>query len=387
MKPSEYINCQKITKITNTMATNNNKKLYFTAGPAKIPREVMETVQRDLLNYNGLDIGVMEMSHRSKEFEAIITEAETNLRKLMNIPESYAVLFMHGGAKSQFDSAPMNLCPELNKHIADYVINGSWSKMAAKEAEKYVQVIRENLKSDKYIRQPTRDELLKVDNLHDVVYRYYCDNETIEGVEFNYVPECSSIPLVCDMTSNFLSRPVDVSKFGLIFAGAQKNCGVAGLTMVIVRKDLVGKQMNITPTIQNYKVMQDHRSLYNTPLTFAIYVANLCFKWMLDRGGLEAMDRNCKEKSGLLYSLIDGSNGFYTSPVDRASRSRMNVVFLLSNRDLESKFLEESKAANLYELKGHRSVGGFRASLYHGVTMEDLGRLVKFMKDFQTKYS
>lgn len=372
-------------------STSDNKKLYFTAGPAKIPAEVMQQVQAELLNFKGLDIGVMEMSHRSKEFEALITEAEANLRKLLDIPDEYAVLFMHGGAKSQFDSVPMNLCPELDKHSTDYIVNGSWSKMAAKEAEKYVKVTRENLKSDKFNRQPTREELLPATD-DSIVYRYYCDNETIEGVEFNYVPEMKAksgknIPLVCDMTSNFLSRPVDVAKFGIIFAGAQKNCGIAGLTMVIVRKDLIGKHMRITPTIQNYKVMHDNRSLYNTPLTFAIYVANLCFKWNLERGGLAAMDQICKKKSGLLYDLIDNSGGFYTCPVEKTSRSRVNVVFLISNKDLEPKFLEESKAAHLYELKGHRSVGGFRASLYHGVTMDNVERLAKFLRDFQAKYS
>lgn len=363
----------------------SNKKIYFTAGPAKIPHEVMLQIQLELLNYNGMDISVLEMSHRSKEFEAINFEAEENLRKLLKVPENYAILFMHGGAKSQFDSAPMNLCPELDKFQLDYIVNGSWSKMAAAEAVKYARVNKQTLKSDRFDRIPTKEELV-VDN--QALFRYYCDNETIQGIEFNYIPESGTdIPLVCDMTSNFLSRPVDVSKFGVIFAGAQKNCGIAGLTIVIVRKDLIGRQMRITPTIQNYKVIHEHRSLYNTPLTFAIYVANLCFKWMLERGGLESMDKHSKEKSGLLYETIENSKGFYTCPVEKESRSRMNVVFLLSNPALDSKFLEESKAANLFDLKGHRSVGGFRASLYHGVTMENTLQLVKFMEDFRKKYS
>lgn len=366
------------------MAANQNKKLYFTAGPAKVPREVMEQVHNELLNYRGMDISVIEMSHRSKEFEAIITEAEHDLRKLLNVPDNYSILFMHGGSKSQFDSAPMNLCHELGKCSLDYIINGSWSEMAATEAGKYAKILKQTLKSDKFNRQPKPEELVE----NEVVYRYYCDNETIQGVEFNYVPESKSnqIPLVCDMTSNFLSRPVDISKFGLIFAGAQKNCGLAGLTFVIVRKDLIGRQMPFTPTMQNYKIMHDSRSLYNTPLTFAIYVADLCFKWMLERGGLEAMDRMCQNKSKILYDLVDNSGGFYTCPVEKCSRSRMNVVFLLANKDLEPKFLEESKAAGLYELKGHRSVGGFRASLYHGVQEDDVRRLAKFMNDFQLKY-
>ena len=218
-----------------------------------------------------------------------------------------------------------------------------------------------------------------------IVYsdRFYSDDETIQGVL--EVPD-NKVPLVCDMTSNFLSRPVDVSKFGCIFAGAQKNCGVAGLTMVIIRKDLIGKHMRITPTIQNYQVMHENRSLYNTPMTFAIYVANLCFKWMLERGGLEAMDKFCRDKSGILYNLIENSGGFYTCPVPVDCRSRTNVVFLIHDKELEPKFLEESKAAGLYELKGHRSVGGCRASLYHGVTIDDVKRLADFMTDFKTRY-
>lgn len=367
------------------MATESDRKLYFTAGPAKIPREVMQQIQAELLNYRGLDIGVLEMSHRSKDFEAIISESERDLRELLKIPDNYSVLFMQGGAKTQFDSVPMNICKELDKGKVDYLVDGSWSKMAANDAEKYAQVTRQSPRSDKFDRQPAKGEL--VDH-SDAAYRYYCDNETIHGIEFNYVPESSgSVPLVCDMTSNFLSRPVDVSKFGVIFAGAQKNCGVAGLTIVIVRNDLIGNHMRITPTIQNYKVMKENRSLYNTPPTFAIYVAGLCFKWMLERGGLEAMDRISKEKSSILYDLIEDSNGFYTSPVARDSRSRMNVIFLLANKDLEAKFLEESKTANLFELKGHRSVGGFRASLYHGISVDDVKRLAKFMDTFRRNNS
>lgn len=364
---------------------SQEKKIYFTAGPAKIPSDVMLQVQRDLLNYNNLDIGVMEMSHRSKEFDLIITEAEKNLRSLLDIPDNYAVLFMHGGAKTQFSSAPMNLLGSAPSKVVDYVVNGSWSKQAADEAEKYATVKRQLLRSDKFNRIPTEKELVSD---QQAVYRYYCDNETIEGTEFTYVPESDpKIPLVCDMTSNFLSRPIDINKFGVIFAGAQKNCGVAGLTIVIVRKDLIGRHMRETSTIQTYQVMQESRSLLNTPLTFNIYVANLCFKWIAERGGLEAMDKLSKEKSGLLYNTIQDSDGFYISPVPENSRSRMNVVFVLSNKSLDSKFLEESKEAGLYELKGHRSVGGFRASLYHGVSLDDTRRLAKFMTEFRIRYS
>ena len=237
-----------------------------------------------------------------------------------------------------------------------------------------------------------RDKVSQVQSEYeDVTYRYYCDNETIEGVEFNYAPEYTTnsakAPLVCDMTSNFLSKPIDVSKYGCIFAGAQKNCGISGLTIVIVRKDLIGKHMRIVPTLQNYQVIDSSKSLHNTPLTFAIYVANLCAIWALERGGLDGMDRASKEKSSLLYDLIDNSQGFYLNNVEKSSRSRMNVVFLLANKDLEAKFLEESKAANLFELKGHRSVGGFRASIYNGITLDNVKRLAAFMESFRRKYS
>lgn len=364
--------------------TTNQKKIYFTAGPAKIPDEVMQQVKAELLDYRGMGISVAEMSHRSKQFEAIIDEAEANLRKLLRIPENYSVLFMHGGAKTQFDSAVMNLCSEPDVHELEYIVNGTWSKMAAKEAEKYSKVTRQVYKFD---RLPEKDELASKEG-NNFTFRYYCDNETIEGVEFNYVPEHGAkVPLVCDMTSNFISRPVDVSKFGVIFAGAQKNCGLAGLCIVIVRNDLLGKQMRFTPTIQNYQVMQKNKSLYNTPLTFPIYVANLCFKWALDKGGLEAIDELSKRKSRILYNLIDNSAGFYTCPVLKESRSRMNVTFLISDKTLDAKFLAEAEQAGLYDLKGHRSVGGFRASIYNAITVDDVERLAKFMGDFQKRYS
>lgn len=366
------------------MASQELKKIYFTAGPAKIPDAVMKQVHAELLNYKGLDISVMELSHRSKDFEAIINETEANLRKLLKIPDNYSVLFLQGGAKTQFDSVPMNICSKLGCCKTDYIVNGTWSKMAADDAAKYTQVERQLLKSDKFDRLPRPEELVAND---DACYRFYCDNETIQGVEYNYVPSNKGQTLVCDMTSNFLSRPVDVSKFGIIFAGAQKNCGVSGLCMVIVRNDLIGNHMPITPTIQNYQVMKNSRSLYNTPLTFAIYVANLCIKWMLDQGGLEVMDSISRQKSRVVYETIDNSKGFYTCPIAEGSRSRMNVTFLLSNDKLNSEFLAQSQKAGLYELKGHRSVGGFRASLYHGVTMDDVQRLVNFMKGFQKDHS
>lgn len=362
----------------------SDQKIYFTAGPAKIPTEVMKQVHEELLDYKGLNISVMEMSHRSAEFVKIRDKAEADLRQLLKIPDNYAVLFMHGGAKTQFDSVPLNLCSTLDKCTLDYVVTGSWSEMASDDAKKYAAIKKQSVliePNGKFNHLPSKDEL---SNFADACYRYYCDNETIHGVEFNYVPESDpDVPLVCDMTSNFLSRPVDVSKYGVIFASCQKNSGISGLTIVIVRDDLIGKNMRVCPKIQNYQVMKTNKSLYNTPPTFAIYIAGLYFEWILKQGGLEAMDKMSKEKSSMVYEEVDGSGGFYACPVAKDSRSRMNVVFTLANSNLDGKFLEESKAAGLHELKGHRSVGGFRASLYHGITLNDVRRLCKFMNDFR----
>lgn len=360
------------------------KKIYFTAGPAKIPAEVMKRVHEELLDYQGLNISIMEMSHRSADFVTIRDKAESDLRKLLSIPDGYSVLFMHGGAKTQFDSVPLNLCPELDKYTLDYVVTGSWSKMAADDAKKYASVQVQSIQGDKFDRLPAPSELVTI---KDARYRYYCDNETIHGVEFDHPPVCGNTPLVCDMTSNFLSRPIDVSKFGVIFASCQKNCGIAGLTIVIIRDDLIGKSMKFCSKIQSYQVAKANKSLYNTPPTFAIYMAGLCFEWILERGGLEAMDKISKEKSNLVYETVDNSGGFYVCPVAKDSRSRMNVVFTLSDSGLDEKFLKESKAAGLYELKGHRSVGGFRASLYHGITLDNVVRLCKFMKEFRQRNS
>lgn len=361
---------------------SNLKKIYFTAGPAPIPDEVKQEIKRDYCNYNGLDIGVGEISHRSATFESILSELETDLRKLMRVPENYSILFMHGGATTQFASVPMNLCPELNKYSAEYIVNGSWSKKAADEAEKYVTVKRQTFNDKK--SAPSKEQLVAED---DVSYRYYCDNETIQGIEFDYIPAASAkVPLVTDMTSNFLSKPIDVSKYGVIFASVQKNFGLAGLAIVIVRNDLLGRHMPIVSSVQCYEVTKKNRSLLNTPLTFNIYVAGVYCKWILARGGLEGMDRLSREKSSLIYELVDNSGGFYSCPVEKKWRSRMNVVFLLGDKSLESKFLDDAKAVGLNELKGHRSVGGCRASLYHGISLEDVKRLTQFMIDFQRRH-
>lgn len=359
----------------------SKRQLYFSSGPTMIVPEVMKQVHDELLNYRNMGISVMEMRARTKEFGLIIDEAESDLRKLMDIPDNYSVLFMHGGARTQFDSIPMNLCPENSS--AEYIVTGTWSMTAANEAEKHACVQRQVLLQDSATRVPNFEELK---SKNSVAYRYYCDNETAQGLEFNYIPVDGQVPLVCDMSSNFLSRPIDVIKYGLIFAGAQKNCGIAGLGIVVVRNDLIGKQRSHTPTLQNYKVIAESKSLHNAPPTFAIYVAGLCFKWLLRNGGLEAMDKISKEKSDLVYDTIDNSNGFYTCPVSCESRSRMNVVFsIANNKQLETEFITEAANEGLYELKGHMSVGGLRISLYHGIGLDDVKRLVKFMEAFRAK--
>lgn len=367
---------------------SNSKKIYFTPGPATIPTDVTREAQQDFCNYRGLDIGVAELSHRSKEFEWILIDLETSLRKLLSVPDNYNILFLHGGGQTQFSSIPMNLCSELKKRSADYIINGSWSKTSADEAEKYVNVERQMFLADlSHKRAAPSGEQLVVNEQSS--YRYYCDNETIEGVEFDYVPDTgvANIPLVGDMTSNFLSKPVDVSKYGLIFSGAHKNLGLSGLTIVIVRNDLIGKHMPFTPSIQCYETIAKNKSLLNTPLTFAIYVAGLYCKWILARGGLEGMDQFSKEKAEHVYGVIDNSDGFYTCPVEKRWRSRMNVVFALSDKTLEARFVREAEAAGLYELEGHRYVGNCRASLYHGITLADVERLTTFMLDFKRRHS
>ncbi|KAG9511375.1 Phosphoserine aminotransferase, partial [Fragariocoptes setiger] len=363
------------------------KHRYFTAGPAKIPEDVMIQAQKELLSWRDTGRSVLEMSHRSKDFDEILTTTEKNLRALMKIPDNYTVLFLQGGAQAQFDSVPMNLCSCVEVCDAEYLVTGIWSSKASKEAQKYVKVVTRKADTPNYERLPTEEEMPLCGC---ACYRYYCDNETIQGVEFKRVPKTSeNCPLVCDMTSNFLSRPVDVSKFGIIFASAQKNCGTSGLAIVIVRDDLIGKHMSVTPSTQNYQIMRDNKSNYNTPPVYAIYLAGLCVKWILDKGGLGAMDKISCEKSSLLYHTIDESKGFYFCPVEKNSRSRMNVVFLIGgskgNAELEKKFLAEAEQAGFHDLKGHRLVGGLRASLYHGVTLDDVRALIDFMKSFQDR--
>lgn len=346
----------------------------FSAGPAMLPVEVLEKAQAEMLDWSGSGMSVMEMSHRGKEYMKIAAQAEADLRELMAIPENYKVLFLQGGASSQFAMVPMNLAAGGKM---DYVVNGTWSKKAAGEAKKFGSV---NIAADTTaaFRAPAQSELSLS---ADAAYVHYTPNETIQGVEFPYVPETNA-PLIADMSSTILSRPMDVSKYGIIYAGAQKNIGPAGLTIVIVRDDLIGKAADSIPTMMNYKTHADEGSMYNTPPTYAWYLSGLVFQWLKDLGGLEAMAVINERKSQILYEAIDASS-FYNNPVEVECRSWMNVPFTLANAELDAAFLEGASKLGLKTLKGHRSVGGMRASIYNAMPEEGVIALVDYMKEFE----
>ncbi|MBK5963553.1 phosphoserine transaminase [Thiocystis minor] len=352
----------------------------FSAGPAMLPESVLCQARDEMLDWQGSGMCVAEMSHRGKEYMSIAAQAESDLRDLLKIPANYKVLFLQGGASSQFSAVPMNLL--RGGGAADYLNTGSWSKKAISEARRYCTVnVAANTEDSKFTRAPSQDELKLSDS---AAYVHYTPNETIEGVEFPYVPETAGIPLVADMSSTLLSRPIDVSRFGLIYAGAQKNIGPAGLTIVIVREDLLGQPITGTPTMFDYKIHADNDSMYNTPATYAWYLAGLVFKWLKDLGGLEAMAVINARKAKLLYDTIDAS-GFYANPVQPDARSWMNVPFTLANPELDETFLKEAKAANLTTLKGHRSVGGMRASIYNAMPEAGVEALVAFMREFERR--
>ncbi|MGC2166075.1 MAG: 3-phosphoserine/phosphohydroxythreonine transaminase [Gallionella sp.] len=353
----------------------------FSAGPAVLPKEVLQQAQSELTEWHGSGMSVMEMSHRGKEYMGIQAQAEADLRELMGIPENYQVLFLQGGASQQFAMVPLNLL--RGKLSADYVNTGEWSKKAISEAKKfsYVNVVANN--SDKNCTYVPAFENWKLDK--DAAYLHYTPNETIGGVEFDWVPNSGSIPLVADMSSNILSRPVDVSKYGLIYAGAQKNIGPAGLTIVIVREDLVGHAPSGMPTMLDYKTHAENESMYNTPPTYGIYMAGLVFQWLKKNGGIVAMEKVNIAKSDLLYNAIDASNGFYHCPVNETDRSRMNIPFTLKDSGLDGDFLKQADARGLLQLKGHRSVGGMRASIYNAMPLAGVQALVDFMNQFASQ--
>ncbi|KAK3096108.1 hypothetical protein FSP39_023322 [Pinctada imbricata] len=361
--------------------------INFSAGPAKLPKAVLETAQSEMLNYNNTGLSVMELSHRSADFTKIITGAEKNLRELLDIPENYKVLFKQGGGTGQFSAVPLNLMGLKPGRCADYIVTGSWSAKAVQEAEKYGKVNKVVPKLSKYSGIPDVDQWTLNP---EASYVYYCANETIHGVEFPYIPETNGVPLVCDMSSNMLSRPVDVSKFGVIFAGAQKNMGCAGVTIVIIREDLLGKADPQCPVTYDYKVQAGNNSLYNTAPTYNIYILGLVLQWVKEQGGVKKMSENADLKSKAVYEVVDNSNGFYNATVEPCSRSRMNVPFRIGSKEgnetLENLFLEEAKQNGMIQLKGHRSVGGIRASLYNALSVDEARAFVQFLKDFQAKH-
>lgn len=350
----------------------------FSAGPSVLPLEVLEKVQEELLNYDGSGQSVMEMSHRSKEYQRIIDEAEVNLRELMHIPDNYKVLFVQGGGTLQFAMVPMNLLRNSKK--ADYVITGTWAKKAYKEAGKFgdIRVIASS-EEDKFTWVP---KITEADIRPDADYAYIVTNNTIYGTRFNYIPETGEIPLVADMSSNILSEEIDVSKFGLIWAGAQKNVAPAGVSIVIIREDLLGYAAAEIPTYLDYKIHADNGSMYNTPPTFTIYVAGEVFKYLKSIGGIAEMERRNKEKAAILYDCIDSSE-LFSCPVAKEDRSIMNVVFMTGDAELDKKFIAEAREKGMINLAGHRSLGGMRASIYNAMPKDGVEALVAFMKEFE----
>lgn len=353
----------------------------FSAGPAVLPEEVLRQARDEMLDWHDSGMCVAEMSHRGKEFVAIAEQAEADLRELLAVPDSYKVLFLQGGASSQFAMVPMNLLRGGGK--ADYLNTGSWSKKAIAEAKRFCEVnVAASTEDSKFSRAPAQGELALS---ADAAYVHYTPNETIEGVEFSYVPETGGKPLAADMSSTILSRPIDVSRYGVIYAGAQKNVGPAGLTIAIVREDLIGQPISGTPAMLDYKTHADAGSMYNTPPTYAWYLAGLVFQWIKRLGGLQAMAVINERKAEALYTAIDTSS-LYANPVEPACRSWMNVPFTLADPQLDGTFLAEAKEAGLVTLKGHRSVGGMRASIYNAMPEEGVQALIAFMAEFERRH-
>jgi len=363
-----------------------NRVYNFAAGPAVLPVPVLEEAQRDLVALPGVGMSVLEISHRSKTFEAILAETEANIRKLAGIPENYHVLFLQGGATTQFSMVPMNLLHA--GQMADYIVTGSWSDKAVKEAKKVGAInVAYTGKAENYVRVPRQEELKLTPG---AAYVHVTTNETIHGVEFHKLPDFGATTVVADTSSHMFSRPLDVTKYGAIYAGVQKNLGPAGIALVIIRDDLVKEaaahpSYALLPIMLQYGIHVENKSLYNTPAVFAIYMVGLTMKWLLEQGGLAAMEKVNIRKADKLYAAIDGSGGYYRGHASQESRSRMNVTFRMPNEELEAKFVKESKAAGFDGLKGHRSVGGLRASIYNAFPEKGVDDLIGFMKDFQKK--
>lgn len=359
----------------------SNRLFNFCAGPAALPESVLETAQAELTNWQGRGLSVMEMSHRSDEFVGIAQQAEQDLRDLLAIPSNYKVLFLQGGASQQFAQIPLNLLGEGG--TADYIDTGIWSAKAIEEASRYGHVnVAASAKGYDYFAIPGQNEWRLSANAS---YVHYTPNETIGGLEFNWIPEVGDTPLVADMSSTILSRPLDVSKFGLIYAGAQKNIGPSGLVVVIIREDLLGKAHSLCPTMLDYSVAAKHDSMYNTPPTFAWYLSGLIFKSLKEQGGLEAMQRINDAKQRKLYAAIDSSE-LYSNPINQADRSWMNIPFRLADDRLDKPFLAGAQEHGLLNLKGHRSVGGMRASIYNAVPQAAVDALVAYMAEFEKQH-
>lgn len=353
----------------------------FSAGPAVLPEEVLREAAEEMMDYRGSGMSVMEMSHRSKMFETIIGEAEADLRDLLAIPDNYKVLFLQGGASQQFAMVPMNL---FKNRVGDYIITGQWAKKAYQEAKLYGTANAVASSADKTFSYIPDVSDLPISD--DADYVYICENNTIYGTKFKTLPNTKGKTLVADLSSCFLSEPIDISKYGLIFAGAQKNVGPAGVVIAIIREDLITEDvLPGTPTMLRYKTHADEKSLYNTPPAYGIYICGMVFKWLKNRGGLEAMKEFNEKKAAILYDYLDQSQMF-TGTVVEKDRSLMNVPFVTGNEELDALFVKESKAAGFENLKGHRSVGGMRASIYNAMPIEGVEKLVAFMKDFETKH-
>ncbi len=352
----------------------------FSAGPAMLPEAVLKQAQEELPDWHGAGSSIMEMSHRGKEFVSVAAEAERDVRELLGVPNNYKVLFLQGGASTQFATVPMNLL--RGKTTADYILTGAWGKKAISDAKKYCTVnLAASSEDEKFTNIPSfaRWSLNK-----DAAYVHYTPNETIGGVEFHWVPDTGEVPLVADYSSTILSRPIEIRRFGLIYAGAQKNIGPAGVTLVIVRDDLIGDVLPITPSVYDYAKQAEADSMLNTPPTYGIYLSGLVFKWLKAQGGLSAMAKVNERKANKLYAAIDGSN-FYSNPVEKASRSWMNVPFILAKAELDKDFLAGATAAGLTTLEGHRSVGGMRASIYNAMPEAGVDALIAYMADFEKR--
>ena len=353
----------------------------FSAGPAVLPETVLQQAAAEMLDWHGSGMSVMEMSHRGKEFISIHADAEKDLRELLAVPANYKVLFLQGGAIAENAIVPMNLL--RGRSVADYVNTGEWSKKSIKEAKKYCSVNVAASSEDRKFTYIPPQQSWKLSP--EAGYVHICSNETIGGLEYHWVPDTGAVPLVADMSSHILSRPVEVSRYGLIYGGAQKNIGPAGLTLVIVRDDLIGQAAAFTPSAFDYKQQAEADSMFNTPPTYAIYVAGLVFKWLKAQGGLAEIERRNIAKAKLLYDYLDQSK-FFVSPVEPRDRSRMNVPFKLRNEALDDAFLKGAKAHGMVQLKGHRSVGGMRASIYNAMPIEGVRQLVAYMREFEDRY-